>query len=556
MDDQTPAVASPPSSITTGSTAPTMSTIGTASQQSGQQQQNQGGKNKWGKGKPFVKWDDFKGDTEGLPVIGLRHEKFKQGEIHSKFMESVQRWIVREFDSGADVRPAFSGKDPLIALTDDEPKVELEDNASASDKFNAEKKLEALWNQHGKRREKLRRNTQKAYGLVLGQCSKALRAELKALDDYDDKNDECDLSWLVECISKITAGVDTTANKQLVLAEKIMEYMNPRGETRQQKAETLDEYMARFQQQMATIEMAGGDGMFVPFLFDNLEALAQQETVKTTTDDDYMVISRVKLQKFHENSKEKMMSMMFGLFADDEIFGDVIDEMKEAADFGNDIFPKTQVSYYELLLKRLREKLKKNPSLLKNRYGKKEFGSGGVQFTQAGGRNDTNRSGSGNRQERFVLYHCSEKPLPEGYVAGTNGKWCNRDCNTCHKMGHTARFCPEGKSPTKYIFSQYLFSEIIDGLDISDNILLLDTGATNTTTNSMNECMDDSVKKCDDEDILYAKTNGGMAVFDEKGDLKSLPMKAHYSPDSLTTILSFKEVHDLEGVHMMRMHST
>ena len=59
---------------------------------------------------------------------------------------------------------------------------------------------------------------------------------------------------------------------------------------------------------------------------------------------------------------------------------------------------------------------------------------------------------------------------------------------------------------------------MIDGLDISDGMLLLDTAATNTTTNRMNACVDDTIRKCLDDEVLYARTNGGMSVFDEIGD--------------------------------------
>ena len=103
------------------------------------------------------------------------------------------------------------------------------------------------------------------------------------------------------------------------------------------------------------------------------------------------------------------------------------------------------------------------------------------------------------------MHNCNDTLLSDGYVAGSNGKWCNRDCHKSGKMGHTAKFCPEGTSTTKFILSQYLFSELIDGLDISYNILLLDTGPTNTTTNSMKTCTNGSVRKCNDDEVLYAK---------------------------------------------------
>ena len=135
--------------------------------------------------------------------------------------------------------------------------------------------------------------------------------------------------------------------------------------------------------------------------------------------------------------------------------------------------------------------------------------------------------------------------MPDGYVAGSNGKWCNRACNKCGKMGHTYKFCPnEGTSNMRFIFSTYAFADSIDGLDILDGILLLDTAATNTTTNRMNVCLEGLVHKCPADDILYARTNGGLSVFNEKGMLSALPMTAHFNPNSLTTILSFKEVYD------------
>ena len=80
--------------------------------------------------------------------------------------------------------------------------------------------------------------------------------------------------------------------------------------------------------------------------------------------------------------------------------------------------------------------------------------------------------------------------------------------------------------------------------------MLLDTAATNSTTNSLNTCISGSVRKCNENDILYAKTNGGLSVFDEIGDLQALSLPMYYNPDSLTTILSFKEIYDLEGTRI------
>ena len=90
-------------------------------------------------------------------------------------------------------------------------------------------------------------------------------------------------------------------------------------------------------------------------------------------------------------------------------------------------------------------------------------------------------------------------------LLGKMGKWCNRACNKCGKQGHTFKCCPEaGKFPINFILSSYAFSESIDGLDISDDILLLDTGATNTNKNRVTACIDGSICKCIDEGCILS----------------------------------------------------
>ena len=44
----------------------------------------------------------------------------------------------------------------------------------------------------------LRRNIEKIFGLVWGQCSSALQSNIKAISEFEDKYDDLDTIWLVQ----------------------------------------------------------------------------------------------------------------------------------------------------------------------------------------------------------------------------------------------------------------------------------------------------------------------------------------------------------------------
>ena len=43
----------------------------------------------------------------------------------------------------------------------------------------------------------LRSNMEKLYGLLWGQCSSALQATIKGINEYEDKSDDFDIIWLL-----------------------------------------------------------------------------------------------------------------------------------------------------------------------------------------------------------------------------------------------------------------------------------------------------------------------------------------------------------------------
>ena len=58
----------------------------------------------------------------------------------------------------------------------------------------------------------LRRNLEKIFGIIWGQCSAGLQAYLKGLHGYQDKSATFDVVWLIKEAKKATSGIDDKMN--------------------------------------------------------------------------------------------------------------------------------------------------------------------------------------------------------------------------------------------------------------------------------------------------------------------------------------------------------
>ena len=59
------------------------------------------------------------------------------------------------------------------------------------------------------------------YGLLWGQCSSALQATIKGINEYEGKSNDFDPIWLLIEIKKTISGIDLKANPRLTLHEAV-----------------------------------------------------------------------------------------------------------------------------------------------------------------------------------------------------------------------------------------------------------------------------------------------------------------------------------------------
>ena len=84
--------------------------------------------------------------------------------------------------------------------------------------------------------------------------------------------------------------------------------------------------------------------------------------------------------------------------------------------------------------------------------------------------------------------------------------------------------------------------------DIDPSWILLDTCSTASVAGNKELVTD--IKPCDVDDELVLATNGGGMTYNHIASLKLFPVRVHYNPDSIATILALKDVASIPGCYI------
>jgi len=249
------------------------------------------------------------------------------------------------------------------------------------------------------REDTLTKNKIKLFGLVLGQCTPALKSTIKSEQDYEQKSAIFDSLWLMLKLKKTTAGVELKANPALSLHEQLMIFFN----TRQGINKSDDDYLSRFNSRFKNLEMAGGGHIFCsPDLLKKKLQDANDDEITAET--------------------ERFNAMCFLLRSDDTRYGELLDDLRRGVHRGRDEYPKTVTSAYELLLHTSRQK------------GYWRFPRGNRRFN--------NRNEMEQKDGHFTFTQ-KGKTTPD-VVPGRDGM-THEDirCYSCQAMRHYSGQCPE-----------------------------------------------------------------------------------------------------------------
>ena len=261
-------------------------------------------------------------------VLGLRHEKFKiKSPSFENFLEQVCTHIISNFKDGSDLKPLFRKMiDPTIDFKKRRKPVKPDVSADDVDKdiYREEIKLFVV------RQTNLRRNIEKSFGLIWGQCSTQLQATIKGLTAYSDKYDDLDILWLIKELKKSTSGIDSTSDPRLTLHKSLAElYKLKQGES-----EANDKYLERFQSCINTVELTQGKPIFCI------------ESMVTANDE---VIGLTNEERATEEQRSKAILLLE--HSDHKRFGGLSQNLQDSASLGRHEYPQSVGAMYEVMVK-------------------------------------------------------------------------------------------------------------------------------------------------------------------------------------------------------------
>ena len=270
----------------------------------------------------------FEGSNKDLgAVLGLRHEKLKiKSPSFENFIEKVCTYVISTYKDGADLKPLFRKmKDPVDDFKTKEKPVKPANGSDDVDNdiYREEIKLYVT------RTTNLRRNMDKSFGLVWGQCSNQLQAIIKGLTNYDEMYDRLDVLWLVKELKKATSGIDSKSDPRLTFHRAMSELYK----LRQGEAEGNDKYLERFQSCVNTVELAQGKDIFC------IDSMAKSEGSVGLSDEDRAI------------EEQRSKAVLFLELSDMKRYGNLSSDLENSAALGRHEYPHTVGAMYEVMVK-------------------------------------------------------------------------------------------------------------------------------------------------------------------------------------------------------------
>ena len=444
-------------------------------------------------------------------VLAMRVEKFHKKLPFHQFTEKAYYHMVATVKDGADLYPLFKElKDPQSDLLKNNMPVKPDLDEDEED--SVVETETAIYNEEIKqfvqRKLNLRRNMQKSYALIWGQCSTQLQEYVKGQSEYTKHSATSNVVWLLKELKKATSGVDSKANGWMNMQDAIAALYR----MKQGPSESNEHYMERFKANITAIELTKGDHIFYsPGMTGKERGDHNKESI------------------LEEEERNKALLLLRN--SDDNRYKGLMDELRKSALLERDEYPTTIADMYEVMMK---YDQRSNQSSFSRNNTQRRSGTALVQQAEGDTNGDT-----------------------QTLIPGSDGRSFNVKCYNCDRMGHYASNCPEPSRRSG--FNNLLFGQIHTQNKDNSNVIpndwiLLDSCSTDCVFKDPSIIT--NISKCSKEKELKMRTNGGSIVYKHTGYFTYLPLQVYYNNSSIANILSLKHVMDIPGVSVTIDNST
>ena len=346
-----------------------------------------------------------------------------------------------------------------------------------------------------KKKDTTSSNMTTLWGIIIGQCTKALVADIRAEHDYEKKEEEFDSIWLLKTIKRIVHGVTSSSNDYHTAYCSIRDlYRLKQGNM------SVEDYYNQFENLSELVSQANVD------ILGHTELLAKEKLKDPVITD--------------EEVRQKYAAMVFIMGADAKRYSDMWKDLSNSLLLGEDKYPTDLMAAVHMMTHW------------------KGSSSGGP------GNNTNNRrrngGGGGNNTTGGDLNFMQCQP-----VAGTNGVLrADIQCYRCNQYGHFGNVCPNNTTSTadgnrEYQFTQIFLTFFAKSRNfLSPTLIIIDTGSTFSSFFNLEQVA--KIRVCDG---IRAYSNGGSLDYTKKGNVKILPkLEAYVNGNSLANILGMNDI--------------
>jgi len=446
----------------------------------------------------------FKGSTPEIgATLSLPNERVSTDKGFEFFQDELETYILKELKNPTDVVTLVTDFfDPTLKFLNNMPKPAFDAAQAAADPM---KKAvnDQMAKQFEQRIDALRTNIAKVYGLVWGQCTTGLQAEIKSEDDYNTNASTYNTQWLLEIVRKKSPGVATRGNKYLNMMNVLTHFFR---DTFQGRNESEDTWYRRFKAECDTLELAD-----LGYVFYNKSASGHKGANAIPSEND--IAAEIEAYK----------AMFFLQFSNMQRYPDLMSFLRNSEMVDNDQYPKTWVGVYELLLQ------------YRNDSNSSQKATEMVIRSEVHVYLSYKTAICQSRIEIMLLPVVMETSWTGNVISvmsmGTSHLNVHKHMSTemckLYQVGISLTQTHESKNSS-----------------IDPAWILLDTCSTDSVF--ANVSMVTNLRRCKENEILQIHTNSGVQTFHQIGDLKFLPIKVHVNGKSMANILSLKDVARLE----------
>lgn len=373
------------------------------------------------------------------------------------------------------------------------------------EKKNTSKLALALWNKevdsYSGRLTRLNDNLKALYAVAWGQCSDGMKAKLKTSDDYEQKHNDTNVSWLLKEIRGVTFGFESQRSLYLSLQIARKDFYS----FKQGADVSMSAYLQTFRTKVDILEHYGGGSTFGQD--DNL--IQTQRKADSSASD--VVLAK--------KSRSQALAHAFLFSADKGRYGTLLADLENQFARGNNQYPTDLSAAYSMLVGYRAPPAfstpRRNPAGLPRSADQPPVG---LTFAQTG-----------------------------SPIAGTDGvSHPEITCYACQHQGHYSNSCPtptavqlfqtEATVTETDAASDFTFAQLQHAL-IPKHWVLLDSQSTVSVFN--NPSMLRNIRRAPTPLKVY--TNGGCQESHLIGDIRNFGT-VWFNPDSLANILSLAAV--------------